>query len=286
MSGRGNVVNALNRGRLVRVELDPAVAQLDDLPRGLTSLSGGELVHVDVAQAQINPDDYIGDAVRPHRVRRPGDDPGGHDGGRPRRHGRLPEGRHRPRGAQGDPARDDRPLRADGQPDRRARCPAEPELAADQGLAGRPGRLRLEVRRALLPVDQGLRPGVGRERLRPAERPRRRHLRPQRRHPRRPQGAGQRGHPRRHRPRDQHHQGRARRAQPGRRQLHPCVPRSRHPDLGRPHPVERAGVALPQRAPAVQLPRGLDPQRHPVGRVRAQRPGAVGEGAPQHRRLP
>ncbi len=62
LSGRGNIVNALNRGRLVRVELDPAVAQLEDLPRGLTSLSGGELVHVDVAQAQVNPDDYIGDA--------------------------------------------------------------------------------------------------------------------------------------------------------------------------------------------------------------------------------
>jgi phage tail sheath protein FI len=62
LSGRGNVVNALNRGRLVRVELDPSVAQLEDLPRGLTSLSGGELVHVDVAQAAVNPDDYIGDA--------------------------------------------------------------------------------------------------------------------------------------------------------------------------------------------------------------------------------
>ena len=57
-------------------------------------------------------------------------------------------------------------------------------------------------------------------------------------------------------------------------------------DLGRPHAVERSGVALPQRAPAVQLPRGLDPQRHPVGGVRAQRQRAVGQGAPQHRRLP
>ena len=63
-------------------------------------------------------------------------------------------------------------------------------------------------------------------------------------------------------------------------------PGPRHPRLGRPHAVERPGVALPQRAPAVQLPRGLDPQRHPVGGVRAQRRRAVGEGAPQHRRLP
>jgi uncharacterized protein len=63
LSGRGNLVNALNRGRLVRVELDPAVAQLEDLPRGLTSLSGGELVHVDVTQVLVRPDDYIGDAA-------------------------------------------------------------------------------------------------------------------------------------------------------------------------------------------------------------------------------
>ena len=63
LSGRGNVVTTLNRSRLVRVELDPAVAQLEDLPRGMTSLSGGELVHVDVAQAQLSPDDYIGDAA-------------------------------------------------------------------------------------------------------------------------------------------------------------------------------------------------------------------------------
>ena len=47
----------------MRVELDPAVAQLEDLPRGLTSLSGGELVHVDVTQALVRPDDYIGDAA-------------------------------------------------------------------------------------------------------------------------------------------------------------------------------------------------------------------------------
>ena len=63
LSGRGNVVNTLNRGRLVRVELDPAVTQLEDLPRGITSLSGGELVHVDVTQARLSPDDYIGDAA-------------------------------------------------------------------------------------------------------------------------------------------------------------------------------------------------------------------------------
>ena len=97
---------------------------------------------------------------------------------------------------------DDRPLRADGRPGRDPRPAAGPERPADQGVAGRQGRLRLEVRRALLAVDQGLRPGDRREHVRAAERPRGRHLGPQRRHPRRAQGAGQRGRPRRHRPRD------------------------------------------------------------------------------------
>ncbi len=33
----------------------PGVTQLEDLPRGITSLSGGELVHVDVTQARLEP---------------------------------------------------------------------------------------------------------------------------------------------------------------------------------------------------------------------------------------
>ena len=60
-------------------------------------------------------------------------------------------------------------------------------------------RLRLQVRDALLAVDQGLRPADRRDAVRAAERARRRHLGPQRRHPRRAQGAGQRGRPRRDR---------------------------------------------------------------------------------------
>ena len=59
-----------------------------------------------------------------------------------------------------------------------------------------------------------------------------------------------------------------------------------HPVLGRPHPVLRPGVALPQRAPAVQLPRGVDPQRHQLGGLRAQRLGAVGQDPADHRCLP
>ena len=72
------------------------------------------------------------------------------------------------------------------------------------------------------------------------------------------------------------HQGRARPAEPARDQLHPRVPRPRHPRVGRAHAVERSGVALPQRPAPLQLPRGVDPRRHAVGGVRAERPRPVG----------
>ena len=80
-------------------------------------------------------------------------------------------------------------------------------------------------------------PAAGRA-CRPAERPHGRHLGAQRRRPRRAQGAGQRGRSAaRVGAGDAAHQGRARPAQPGRRQLHPGLPRPRHPRLGRAHPV-------------------------------------------------
>jgi phage tail sheath protein FI len=63
LSGRGNVVSTLNRSRLIRVELDPAVSQLENLPFESTTLSGGELVHVDVTQARLSPEDYLGDSA-------------------------------------------------------------------------------------------------------------------------------------------------------------------------------------------------------------------------------
>ena len=84
----------------------------------------------------------------------------------------------------------------------------------------------------------------------------------------------------------QHHQGRARPAQPERHQLHPRLPRPRHPHLGRPDAVERPVVALPQRPPAVQLHRGVDPRGHPVGRLRAQRHGPVGARQAHPQRVP
>src|SRR5579875_1327742 len=138
----------------------------------------------------------------------------------------------------------------------------------------------------VLAVDQGVRPCHGHEHLRAALRPRRRDLGAQRRHARRPQGAGERGRPRRDRHRAQHHEERARPPQPGRDQRHPGLPRTRDPRLGGEDALERPGVALHQRASAVQLPRGVDPRRYGLGGVRAERPRAVGEDPPHDRGVP
>ena len=101
-------------------------------------------------------------------------------------------------------------------------------------LAPERRRLRLEVRRPLLAVDQDLRPGQQLEHLRAAERPHGRHLGPQRRHPRCAQGTGQRGRAGRDRRRLRPDVAGAGAAQPRRHQLHPLVPGSWHPRLGRP----------------------------------------------------
>ena len=89
--------------------------------------------------------------------------------------------------------------------------------------------------------------------------------------PRRAQGARQRGRHGRQRARVPGHAGGAGRPQQGRHQLHPRVPGPRHPRMGRPHPLERPGVALHQRAPALQLHLRVDHGRHAVERVRAER---------------
>ena len=63
LSGRGNVVNTLNRSRLVRVELDPAVSQLEDLPRGITTLTRRRArPRRRDARPGSAPTDYVGDA--------------------------------------------------------------------------------------------------------------------------------------------------------------------------------------------------------------------------------
>ncbi len=49
---------------------------------------------------------------------------------------------------------------------------------------------------------------------------------------------------------------------------------------------ERPRMEVPERSPALQLPRGLDPRRHAVGRLRAERHGPVGAGQADDQLLP
>ena len=79
---------------------------------------------------------------------------------------------------------------------------------------------------------------------------------------------------------------RAGRPQQGRHQLHPLVPRPRHPDLGRADALERPGVALHQRPAALQLRRRVDHGGHAVVGVRAQRRAAVDAAADRGVELP
>ena len=224
---------------------------------------------------------------RPHRLRRPRGRRRGHDARGARPDGRLPAGHHRPRGRQGRAAGDDRPLRADGRPGRHPRRAAGPQRPAGQGLAGRQGRLRLEVRRRS--TGRGSRSST-RSRARRSFVPPCGHV----------AGIWARNDDTRG-----VHKAPANEVVRGaislelnitkgeHDQLNPiginCIrafPGPRHPGLGRPHAVERPGVALPQRAPAVQLRRGVDPRGHPVGRLRAERLRALGAGQADDQRVP
>ena len=224
---------------------------------------------------------------RPDRFRWPGGRRRGHDAGRARPHEPVPEGRHRRRGRPGGAVGDDRPLRADGRPGGHPRCAARPQCPAGQGVAGRQGRLRLQVRLAVLAVGQGPRPAHGQGRLRAAERPRGRRLGTQRRH----RVASTRRRPTR--------SSAARWAwscsitKGEHDQLNPeginCIrafPGRGIRDLGRPDAVERSVLAIPQRSAAVQLHRGVDPRGHPVGRLRAQRHGPLGARQADAQRVP
>ena len=173
--------------------------------------------------------------------------------------------------------------------DRVAILDAPPGLQrpADQGVAGRQGRLRLQVRVALLAVGQG---------LRPARRHGRRSCRRAATWPASGPGATTRGaSTRRRRTRSSAARsassssitkGEHDQLNPHGHQLHPCVPRPRHPGLGRPDAVERSGLALPQRPPALQLHRGVHPRGHPVGGLRAERPRPVGARQAHDQRVP
>ncbi len=72
---------------------------------------------------------------------------------------------------QGRAAGDDRALRADGRPDRDPRHPSGAERAGGARVAHPGCGLRLEVRRAVLAVGPGLRPGVGHQQVRATVRP-------------------------------------------------------------------------------------------------------------------
>ena len=140
---------------------------------------------------------------------------------------------------------DDRPLRADGRPGRHPRRAARPQRPAGQGVAGRQGRLRLQVR------DRSTGRGSRSSTRSPA---RRRSCRPSghvagvwarnddtRGVHKAPANEVIRG---RDRPGAEHHQGRARPAQPERHQLHPRLPRPRASASGAPgrSPATRRGA--------------------------------------------
>ena len=280
--GKSNVAALVNAAsKTVKLE-QISGKPTEELHAGMqVALAAPSAVAVASAPARLTGDDYVGDVA----------DRTGFAGLEaideitmvcvPDLMARLPAGRHRPGDRQGGAAGDDRPLRADGRPHRDPRPAAGPQRAADQGVAGRQGRLRLEVRRAVLAVDQGLGPGHRPNIVHAAVRPHGRHLGPQRRHPRRAQGTGQRGRAR------------------ARSRLEIQITKNEH-DLLNPVGINcirsfpgrgirvwgartlssRPGVALPQRPPAVQLPRGVDPERHQLGGLRAERPRAVGQDPP------
>ena len=114
--------------------------------RGPPRLTGGGAPAV-AAPVRLTPQGLRGRLRRPHRVRWPRGDRQGHHGARPRPDGGLPEGHARLGGRAGRAAGHDRPLRAHGRPGRHPRPASGPQRPADQGVAAREGRLRLEVRR-------------------------------------------------------------------------------------------------------------------------------------------
>ena len=103
------------------------------------------------------------------------------------------QGDHRPRGRPGRPAGDDRALRADGRSRRDPRRP--PGLNAQQIKEWRVDKAGYDCKYATLywPWFKVFDPPVGPGEVRAPVRPHGGHLGAQRRHPRRPQGAGQRG---------------------------------------------------------------------------------------------
>ena len=243
---------------------------------------------------QVHADGAGGPQPRAHPARLRGRRRQARGHGRPRRRRRDHDGlRARPDGARANG--DDTKLR-----DQQGKLIAHCEMAGDRmAILDAPAdmipqdihewrnndrRLRLQVRDAVLAVARGHGPAHEPAADGAAVRPRRRRVGAHRQHARRAQGAGQRGRARRQRAGLPDHPRGAGRAQPVGHQLHPQLPRPRHPHLGRAHALERPRVALPERAPALQLPLGVDPRGHAVGRLRAQRRAPLDPPADRGRR--
>ena len=151
--------------------------------------------------------------------------------------------------------------------------------------------VRLGLRRAVLPVDQGREPDRRQRRRRgphPAVGPHRRRLGPHRRDPRRVEGPGQRHHPRRA---STSSVRRSRRT--SRRVLNPIGINCIRPFGTRGIRIWGARtlavghrLALHQRPPAVQHGRVDDPRGHPVGGLRAERRRPVGGRQAHAQRVP
>ncbi len=155
------------------------------------------------------------------------------------------------------------------------------------------GKFDTTRRSPVPPVDRDLRPTrASRPGSASAAHPaaalglRHRHLRPQRHHARRLQGAGERGRARSDEVRGEHQHAAQRRTQPRGHQCAALLRGPRQPRLGSPHDVVGPRVEVRERTPPVHLPRALHRQGHAVGRVRAEQRAAVEQHPPDGRGLP
>src|SRR2546430_2101293 len=166
------------------------------------------------------------------------------------------------------------------------RHPRPADAPGHPGRAGLPAAVGQPVRRAVPPLATGpgsvVRPG----RRRPTVGAHGRRLRPRRRAAGRTQGAGERGHRADQRVRRRRQPARAGPAQPERDQRAARVPQPGAAGVGGADAQLAAGVEVRQRTAAVHLHRELHQVRDAVGRLRAQRRGAVGAGTAVDHELP
>ncbi len=186
--------SSTTQSKLIQIEEIGNAGALERKPAaGKLTLSGGE----SSGPTSVSPQDYVGDSADRTGLRRPRGDRPRHDARCPDLMSAYQKGLLDLEGVKAVQLAMIAHCELMG--DRVAILDPPPGLnaAADPRVARREGRLRLQVRDALLAVDQGVRPRERQERVRAAERPHGRHLGPQRRHARRAQGARERGRPRR-----------------------------------------------------------------------------------------